>query len=341
MSETTEQAQTPGGIEIFGFGDPLPVIDGRDFLGYFRSAWQGTYYEPPISLDGLAKSLRASVHHESAIRMKANVLASCYVGHRLLKRGAFRRMVMDHLVFGNSYLQRIENAFGGLIGLEPPKARYVRVAKEGRIYQIAESGLFEFKKGTVFHLMDPDVDQEIYGTPGYVSALQSAFLNEAATLFRRKYYINGSHAGFILYLSDAAHSTEDIEAIRAALKDAKGIGNFKNLFVYSPGGKENGLKIIPIAEVAAKDEFLNIKNVTRDDVLAAHRVPPALMGIVPSNNAGFGNAETAAKVFARNEIAPLQEMFKEINDWIGDEIVRFNPYTIEPESAAAPGATMT
>lgn len=31
---------------------------------------------------------------------------------------------------------------------------------------------------------------------GKVSALQSAWLNEAATLFRRKYYKNGSHAGF-------------------------------------------------------------------------------------------------------------------------------------------------
>lgn len=28
---------------------------------------------------------------------------------------------------------------------------------------------------------------------------------------------------------------------------------------------------IPISEVAAKDEFLGIKNATRDDILALHR----------------------------------------------------------------------
>jgi len=35
---------------------------------------------------------------------------------------------------------------------------------------------------------------------------------------------------------------------------------------------------LPVAEIAAKDEFFNIKNCTRDDVLAAHRVPPQLPG---------------------------------------------------------------
>ena len=29
--------------------------------------------------------------------------------------------------------------------------------------------------------------------------------------------------------------------------------------------------------------FLNIKDVTRDDILAAHRVPPQLLGVVPKN----------------------------------------------------------
>jgi capsid portal protein len=53
--------------------------------------------------------------------------------------------------------------------------------------------------------------------------------------------------------------------------------------------------------------------VSRDDVLAAHRIPPQLLGIVPSNTGGFGAVLPAAQVFARNEIRPLQERFREIN----------------------------
>src|SRR5690606_18564784 len=122
-----------------------------------------------------------------------------------------------------------------------------------------------------------------------LAALQSAWLNESATLFRRRYYNNGSHAGFILYLTDPAQDQQDIDSLRGAIKSAKGVGNFKNLFYYSPNGKKDGISLIPIGEAAAKDEFFNIKNVSRDDQLAAHRIPPQLMGVVPANAGGFGD----------------------------------------------------
>lgn len=64
--------------------------------------------------------------------------------------------------------------------------------------------------GSIFQLRDADVDQEIYGTPEWLSAVQSALLNESATLFRRRYYNNGSHAGFILYLSDSNVNNADV-----------------------------------------------------------------------------------------------------------------------------------
>lgn len=131
--------------------------------------------------------------------------------------------------------------------------------------------------------MQPDLDQEIYSLPEYLPAIPPALLNESATLFRRKYYINGSHAGFIMYMTDAAQNQEDVHNIRQAMKSAKGPGNFRNLFMYSPNGKKDGIQIIPLSEVAAKGEFLNIKNVSRDDMMAAHRVPPQMMGIMPSN----------------------------------------------------------
>jgi PBSX family phage portal protein len=147
-------------------------------------------------------------------------------------------------------------------------------------------------------------------------------------LFRRRCYENGSHAGFILYVTDPAQNQDDIDDLRTALKSAKGPGNFRNLFYYAPSGKKDGIQLIPVSEVAAKDEFFNIKNITRDDLLAAHRVPPQLLGIVPSNTGGFGAADTAARVFARNEIEPLQAQFLAFNEWIGDEIVQFTAYTV-------------
>ncbi len=85
--------------------------------------------------------------------------------------------------------------------------------------------------------------------------------------------------------------------------------------MYAPAGKKDGIQVIPLAEVAAKDEFTSIKYVTHDDQLAMQRIPPQLMGILPNNTGGFGDVEKAARVFAINELAPLQERLMEINDW--------------------------
>jgi PBSX family phage portal protein len=180
----------------------------------------------------------------------------------------------------------------------------------------------EFDHGTVHQLMGPDINQEIYGLPEYLSALQSALLNENATQFRRRYYENGSHAGYILYAT-GQFANGDVDKMRDALKRSKGRANYRNLFVHSPEAKEGGIKILPIAEVGAKDEFLGIKNTTRDDILAAHRVPPQLLGIVPANAGGFGDVTKATDAFFELEIEPLQSVFLELNDVLGVPAIRF------------------
>ncbi|EKN4803146.1 Presumed portal vertex protein, partial [Yersinia enterocolitica] len=69
----------------------------------------------------------------------------------------------------------------------------------------------------------------------------------------------------------------------------------------------------------------------RDDLLSVHRVPPQMMGIIPNNTGGFGDVAKASQVFVRNELTPLQERLKEVNDWIGQEVIRFKPYELISE----------
>ncbi|MGY3066977.1 capsid portal protein [Pantoea agglomerans] len=83
--------------------------------------------------------------------------------------------------------------------------------------------------------------------------------------------------------------------------------------------------------MAAKDEFLNIKNMSRDDMLAVHRVPPQLMGIMPNNVGGFGDVEKASLVFVRNELMPLQKRLQELNSWLNEEVIRFETYRLQTE----------
>lgn len=239
-------------------------------------------------------------------------------------------MALDYLTFGNGYLERRTSLTGRTLALQHTLAKFTRRGTDLDTYWFVRGWRdeHEFPAGEVFHLREPDINQEIYGVPEYMSALQAAWLNESATLFRRKYYNNGSHAGFILYISDPAQNEEDIKDIRKALKESKGPGNFRSLFLYSPNGRKDGIQLIPVSEVAAKDDFFNIKGASRDDVLAAHRITPQLLGVVPSNTGGFGAVVPSAQVFARNEIKPLQDRFREINDWLGQIVVDFEPYEV-------------
>ena len=53
-----------------------------------------------------------------------------------------------------------------------------------------------------------------------------------------------------------------------------------------------------------------------------------MMGIIPDNAGGFGDVEKAAGVFVRNELTPLQERMKEVNGWLGEEVITFRNYEL-------------
>ena len=62
--------------------------------------------------------------------------------------------------------------------------------------------------------------------------------------------------------------------------------------------------------------IFNIKKASAADLIDAHRVPFQLMGGKPENIGSLGDVEKVAKVFVRNELSPLQDRFREVNDWL-------------------------
>lgn len=344
-SDDKDAGAQPTHMEVFTFGEPESVMDAREVWDYVECWFNGRWYETPIPWDVLSRGLRANAQHGSAAYFKRNMLASVFKPSPLLSRETFNAFALDFIVFGNAYLERQNARTGRALTLKHSLSKFTRRGRDLDRYFFVQGWREEyaFAPGSVFHLRHEDVNQEVYGLPEYLGAMQSALLNESATLFRRRYYNNGSHAGFILYVTDAAQKQEDIDDLRKALKESKGVGNFRNLFYYAPMGKKDGINLIPIGEVAAKDDFLNIKSMSRDDVLAAHRVPPQLLGIVPQNAGGFGSVRDASEVFFINEIEPLQRRMLALNDWLGEEAIAFGPYTLPAAGAgrsSLPTATL-
>ena len=190
---------------VFGFGDPESVLDRSELTRYFEIWHNGRWYEPPLPMGKLSQAFNMSPHHRSAIGLKANLLVAQHIPSRWLGADAFERFVLDFLQLGNGYLEWVPNNAGRIAKANHAPGVHMRCGVKSGAYWFVNGPIgaaHEFELRRVFHLQQPDVGQEIYGMPEWLSALQSGLLSENATLFRRRYYLNGAHAGAIFYLTD-------------------------------------------------------------------------------------------------------------------------------------------
>ncbi|MGY1889050.1 phage portal protein [Pseudomonas sp. SDT291_1_S447] len=273
-----------------------------------------------MSRAGLAKLLRANAHHGAIPKFKRNLLLREFIPSAGCSTETMGRAGLDYMVFGESYFYNDTNAFGQVLELQHLPAINMRVKVDGGfVMLLPDNKEMEFEQHEISHVMDYDVEQNIYGIPDYLGGLQALLLNEAATLFRRRYYSNGAHAGYIFYTNDPDLTEEDEDELRAQISASKGVGNFRSMFVNIPNGKENAIQIIPVGDFQAKDELEKVKNITRNDVIAAWRMNPALAGIIPENTGGFGDIEKIDRVYTSNEIRPICQLFNQLNDKLRED----------------------
>jgi len=280
----------------------------------------GRVYTPPVSRVGLAKLLRANAHHGAIPKFKRNLLLRDFLPSAGCSTQTMGRAGLDYMVFGEAFFYRRENVFGQVLELEHLPSINMRVKVDGGYLMLLPNGdELEFDADEIEHVLDYDVEQNIYGVPDYLGGLQALLLNEAATLFRRRYYANGAHAGYIFYTNDPNLTEEDEDELQAQISASKGVGNFRSMFVNIPGGDEKAIQIIPVGDFQAKDELEKVKNITRNDIIAAWRMNPALAGIIPENAGGFGDIEKIDRVYTDNEMRPIYQLFLQVNQALRED----------------------
>ncbi len=246
--------------------------------------------------------------------------------------------VHNLLQFGDAALLKLRNGFGQVVGLYPLSGLYIRRCMDGSFLMLQRDGSYKYyAERDIIWLAQYDPVQQVYGQPDYLGGLQSALLNQDATMFRRKYFLNGAHMGFIFYATDPNMDDEQEDEMKEMIASSKGVGNFRSMFVNIPNGKPDGIKLIPVGDIATKDEFAAIKAITAQDVLTAHRFPAALAGIIPANgSAGLGNPEQYDRTYARNETIPMCELIADAINGAGLPHrfwVNFNRSLEEPTAA--------
>lgn len=267
------------------------------------------YWEPPVDRQLLANLTRRNAQHGGIVQSRANMATARYMagGMSTQQMGA---AFLNCIQFGDVALLKIRNGFGQVLRLFPLPSYRTRVAGDGGAVVLErENTVKRYKAKDIIWVRVYDPVQQVYGCPDYLGGLQSALLNEDSTLFRRKYYINGAHMGFILYSTDPNLDADVEKDIKEKIQESKGVGNFKSLFVNIPNGKEKGIQIIPVGNFESKDEFFNVKAVSAQDVFNAHRFPAGLGGMIPTNTAGLGDPTKYDEVYFKSETRTLINMF--------------------------------
>lgn len=300
----------PGDRSTIFIGPPeLVLTSGTDY----QDVWYDNDYDhwtPPINRLALARLPNANAQHDGILYARKNMIASNYLSGGLT-REQVGAMAFNYLLFGDVPLLKIRNGWGDVVGLHPLPSMYMRIRRSGEFVILQKGEPLVYTPEDIIFFSQYDPQQQIYGLPDYIGGINSALLNSEATIFRRRYYNNGAHMGGILYTTDPNLSDEVEAEIKKKIEGTKGLGNFRNMFINIPGGDKEGVKFIPVGDISAKDEFANVKNISAQDVLTAHRFPAGLAGIIPQNTAGLGDPIKARETYRKDEVIPVQQMFAE------------------------------
>ncbi len=300
----------------FEWGAAEPVNDIADLLDVLYDPFQDVY-TPPISPKGLDALTRKNSTHRRCINFKVNQMAICFKQTGIVSLRDFRRAAHELETFGNCYFEKILNRAGNMTRMIHVPALNMRRKKDGGYKLLRkDENHIEYQAHEMMMASHYDTGQSIYGVPQWIGALQDVFLNSEATLFRRRYYLNGSHMGYILYTNDPEIDPEVEKALREKIAKGKGAGNFKSMYINIPGGDKDAVQIIPIGDISQKDEFERVKRISADDIVVGHGVPAQLAGMKPENVGGYGDIEKAGAWYRQSEVAALVHPFEELNEFL-------------------------
>jgi PBSX family phage portal protein len=302
------------------FGDPISTVDTShisDYFGTFYNNYMG-YYQPPISPGGLVSLMRANPFHGTLVYFKANLLLKYLVTNALITRATAKKLAIDYNSQANAYLRLTFNRLGQVAAVERVPAIYMRVIDEekGEYGYLFQGQLIKFDSPNekIWHWKNPAPDQDIYGIPEWIGAVQSILLSEDTTLFARRFYKNGAHIGNLIVTSGMLPKEEAI--VKEKLESGKGIGNFKTAHLGLPSGDiSKSIAVLPIGQITDVEKS-KLRQLSKTDILSAWRIRPELAGIAPENVGGSGDLEKIMMMNYENEIIPYQQDFLELNEYL-------------------------
>lgn len=128
-----------------------------------------------------------------------------------------------------------------------------------------------------------------YGLPEWVAALEALRLDQEKKSFYAAFFRNYAVPSLAVVLTGAEFDEETEKTIREGFKQVKGMDNAHKTMLLSVPFENSKIEFQRLTAELKDMPFDKLSAATREEILAAHGVPPRLVGIVTAGQLGGGS----------------------------------------------------
>ncbi|WP_169976125.1 phage portal protein [Campylobacter sp. RM16191] len=292
---------------------------------------QNGLIEPFVSFDDLLFLHYANVYHRRAIKIKAGMLSQVELEdsdiYKILPQGVSPKMFLFEFcynleLYGNAPIEKAGTPSN--YNLYNIPAVEWRTNKAREIYQLDRNGNKHKLDGYYFKYYSPS--SRFYGEPDYLATMLSILTNKEADNYNHSFFKNGARPDLAIVHTNSEPSEEQIKTYQTFFgSNFRGSQNaHKTLLAYASNGVGEKDADIRFEKLGGVEDisFEKLKKVTRDEIAAAHGIPPRLLGIMDAGGLG-GGGELIGQLqqFNEIEIKPKIELIESFFESIGIKVV--------------------
>lgn len=280
--------------------------------------------EPFINFDELVKFYYFNVYHQRSIKIKAALLSQIeettldkYLPDNEFAKDFMYAFCTDLEIYGNAFLEKSGTTSDfylyHMLGYQG------RLNKQKEIFQISQDD--EAIKMEGFHLKYYSPIGKFYGEPDYLTAIDQINTTQKADKYNTSFFENGARPGYGVIFENSSPNADQIATFKEFFgSQYKGYENAHKTLLLHTGKSSEGS---PPAKVRLEKldnvedmSFEKLRNVNRNDIIAAHGVPPRLVGVMAAGQLG-GGTELIDQLHSFNEIV-LKPKIKTIEDFFAN-----------------------
>ena len=251
-------------------------------------------------------------------------------------RNLFRLVVDDFYTFGNAYIEFVE--YEGGCNMYHIDSTMCRVGKnmesvyinpdwthyDAKDKKVRKVPMYpNFRDGrSILMFKDYESGFQRYGIPDYIAAAESGSIEIDYLIqkYNRSKFENGFMPSAIIEIEGSMSDDEAEELISLAQDKLTGEGNNGKILFLVKDGAGGGSSNVQILKDDKDGSFMEYQELTRNNIVTAHRWQPALSGIVSSgkmNNTG-SEIRISYDLVMRTVIQDtIEQVFKPMRDAIG------------------------